>query len=234
MARAFNGANQYFTTGDSSRWANLLTWTISAWVYPTATRDGAGCCIVSPGYPYGNNRMPFMLYYGGDFVAASKFSANIYTGGGWYNCVDPAAVALNTWYHLCGSFGAGVLRIYRNGVQAATTSGAVNGANTADIPLLIGRRWDTGGAPYFPGYISDVSIWNYVLTPGEVAMLAAGFTPWRYKAAGEVQQCYFPMHGQASAEIDMGFVGVGLSPINGPIPKAASEGPQVRIFGHRG
>jgi hypothetical protein len=79
------------------------------------------------------------------------------------------------WYHLAGvcDEAKGVVQLYINGAVAASAvipsaSGIVNSSQT---PMTIGSRSSNpanGFDQQFPGYISDVAIYNYVLSSSQI------------------------------------------------------------------
>ena len=79
-------------------------------------------------------------------------------------------VTLNTWTHIVGTFDGSTIRIYKNGVLAASTShpGTVY---LRDNFLTLGG-WHTGGS--WNGLVDDLRIYNRVLTAAEIQGLYGG------------------------------------------------------------
>ena len=73
---------------------------------------------------------------------------------------------LNTWTHLTGTSDGSTVRLYINGVQAASANGTLGTPNTA--PLTIG---DSGGCGAFGGRIDETSIYNRALSPAEITSI---------------------------------------------------------------
>ncbi len=72
--------------------------------------------------------------------------------------------ALNTsqWYHVAVVYGGGNLKLYLNGVLAATQ--AISGNITADASLLTIGRSASANTKFFKGKIDEVRIFNIALT----------------------------------------------------------------------
>ncbi|MCX6924810.1 MAG: hypothetical protein NT154_16605 [Verrucomicrobia bacterium] len=116
----------------------------------------------------------YEFYLNGNFVGYEW-----HVGPGGYNAFigSPDAPAVGTWYHIAAVFdlstgGNGSLRMYINGVENDTAPGSGAGlgspyvANTV-LPLWIGARSDN--THYWPGSLADVALYNYVLTPAQIA-----------------------------------------------------------------
>ena len=70
------------------------------------------------------------------------------------------------WTHLVGTYNGTTLRLYRNGVQVASSaqSGWVAAPSTAAI--RIGTKWDTGDV--FPGRIDEVALYDTTLNTTQI------------------------------------------------------------------
>jgi hypothetical protein len=103
-------------------------------------------------------------------------------------CDDPTSVA-NTvvdtsnlslqpeaWYNLVVVFHKGTLQMYANGQLISTKTGA---SNTVPIcpgaEIIIGGWWDSGTAQSIDGKMDNVRLYNRVLTPAEIALLATHY-----------------------------------------------------------
>ena len=90
-------------------------------------------------------------------------TANIQTAAYGY------AVDLNRWYYAVGvhDYDAGKLYLYLDGKKVAETN--ISGYTAPTRNLGIGA---TGGYWYgnFPGFIDDVKIYNYALTPAQILL----------------------------------------------------------------
>ena len=94
-------------------------------------------------------------------------------GGTIDSATDPAALPINTWIHVAGTYDGTTIRLYRNGTQV--TSKAYSGIlNTNDQRFYIGRT-DAGGdgSDYWRGMIDDVSVYSRALSSNEIAAIYA-------------------------------------------------------------
>ncbi|MBK9286530.1 MAG: T9SS type A sorting domain-containing protein [Flavobacteriales bacterium] len=133
--------------------------TVEAWIYPTAFRSNVfeGSILNKEGSPGG-----YMLRCGGQGVLEFAFASG------------PAAAAsptgtltLNTWQHVAGTFDGTTVRLYKNGIQVAST------ASTVAIPSSASVQFAIGGSVTFPdrafsGLIDEVRIWNTVIPPLQI------------------------------------------------------------------
>ena len=90
------------------------------------------------------------------------------------------------------------LAFYVNGILEATANSAVIAAvgNPANTPIkFLGLGIVANGQPAYSGFVSMGAVWNRVLTPGEIGMLAADpFVLWRQSEddlAGSTFQTFF-------------------------------------------
>jgi hypothetical protein len=89
------------------------------------------------------------------------------TGTGWANAGTGQIMFTNTWTHVAGTYNAGTVKVYVNGVlQAQGVAPAILNSNSyvniARNPLL-----DT----YFDGVIDDVRIYTYALSQAEIVSI---------------------------------------------------------------
>ena len=94
------------------------------------------------------------------------------TVGGRVDVFGTTAIALDTWYHVVGTFDstANIARIYLNGVEeASTATGAQIPINTTD-PVTIGTGLFSA---FWNGLLDDPRIYNRALSVGEVEEIHA-------------------------------------------------------------
>ena len=91
----------------------------------------------------------------------------------------------DTWHHVAAAFetdqtpDATDIKLYVDGVQEAISSELSVAINTAaDGTLIIGKSPWSSSAFFFEGLIDDVRIYNYALSPAEVAGLAGRTKPF--------------------------------------------------------
>lgn len=103
----------------------------------------------------------------------------VHFNAGGINVQSPVAtttINLNTWYHLAGVKDGTTLRLYINGLQVATATGAFGVPSYAYQPKFGTLYFNqTGYFNYAPfnGSLDDMRIYNRALTPAEVAVLAS-------------------------------------------------------------
>ena len=127
-----------------------------------------------------------------------------YDGGADLNKYsDTGLIAEDTLYHGLVTFDntAKNANIYINGTEltyATNTAGTGNLVDDSGNDLFIGDRGDT--ARNFDGLLAEVGIWNRILGAGEIALLAAAYSPL-FILNG--LRFYVPIHGNNSPENDL-------------------------------
>ena len=110
-----------------------------------------------------------------DIRGADEFHFTVWIGGvGNTLETSTSPISINTLYHAVAIHDGTNLFLYLNGNEIATGSAVGNMDNTADN-IHIGREFSSSFD--FNGQIGDVSIYNRVLLPEEIAGLAAGASP---------------------------------------------------------
>jgi hypothetical protein len=98
------------------------------------------------------------------------------TVGGYAILHAPSAAPKDTWTHVAGVYDGAELRLYVNGVEAASQS--LSGAFSQDMtPVILGGNGnDASGVPteLFPGRIDELMLYARALSAAEIAQLAAG------------------------------------------------------------
>jgi hypothetical protein len=161
----------------------------------------------------------WLLYVNGGSSRATQNGATLVS-----ETIGPV-MAVNTWSHVCGTFGSNSNRIsYTNGVASATDTTTVDAPATASFGI--------GGSPALPtllpwqGSLSNVAIWNVALSADEVQTLAQGVSPLRLRRDSLVR--YWPMNRLTGAERDI--VGAFNMPeVNGPIAAADEPIPTAGV-----
>ena len=127
--------------------------TVEAWVNRTAT--GSLHTIVS-NY---EGSYPFLFRIDGDKITLFINSSPWVSG--------TTTLAINTWYHVAGTYDGTNLKVYVNGVLEGTYAYSGNFSSTAN-ELKIGGGL-SNNTEYFPGSISDVRLWNVARTAAEIS-----------------------------------------------------------------
>lgn len=220
MARDFPGSNgNYVGIGDVSAIDITGTaLTVAAWIYPDAIVAGGGVCTKSSNTVTG---IQWMLYV--DNNGGGRILFLIGDSGG-LDSVSYNTVYSGAWHHFAGvknGTGAGALKLYYDGVAAASASSSKSIQNTA-YSCVIGNR-STNDQP-FDGKIGEVAIWSVALSDAELAALAKGVSP-RLIRPGSLNG-YWPLWGVAYPEPDLsgnvnnasqtGTVGAANHPPAGP------------------
>jgi hypothetical protein len=159
-------AHRYVTVPDSSGLDLTTAGTVMAWIYNTAqinTNTGIvhkGNLSNSTDEAYGltltrngsNRRIKFELRD---------------TGGTSRNVTANTNLALNTWYHVAGTWGPSGLKAYINGAQAASSS-IVRVARATAGNLQIGTRVTNRATTRFIGTIDEVHVYACEKTAAEI------------------------------------------------------------------
>ena len=171
---SLNGTTQSLSipanTAAFSYGANDFTW--ECWVNPTSTGGTGNIPIDFFSNPTGT----FIVGQCQIVISAARAVGFYYatTTSAFTNVItSTAAIALNTWSHIAvvrSGSGTGNLKIYINGVLAATSAGAVTQNLGSTGAGNIGKASDVSGQ-FFNGYISNPRIVN------GVAVYTGNFTP---------------------------------------------------------
>src|SRR2546422_7005644 len=105
-ALEFNGTGALVTVNDSASLALTSGMTLEAWVYPTSTALA----------------WKDVIYKGDDiyYLEGSSPQGGVPAMGGTFCAASPcgtAALAVNTWTHLAGTYDGTVMRLYVNGLE---------------------------------------------------------------------------------------------------------------------
>ncbi|MET7426004.1 LamG-like jellyroll fold domain-containing protein [Dactylosporangium sp. NPDC005555] len=163
---ALNGTNQYAATTQpvvrTDRGFSVAAWVklnTTGGYYTAVEQQGVNQSGFILGYAPGQWRFLFTAADSGSTTYLSATAA-----------INPVA---GVWTHLAGVYDeSGVLRLYVNGVLAATGSRPTPW--NAYGPLQIGRSKLGAGAgiDHFPGSIDDVDVFDHAATAHEIATLA--------------------------------------------------------------
>src|SRR5262249_19788423 len=148
------------TVPDSASLHLTTAMTLEAWVYPTATSTDWSAIALKE---RGTTGLAYALY--ATDGAAKPPAGYVNVGGTDRNAAGASVLALNTWSHVAVTYGSSALKLYVNGVQAATRSQTGNiSASTA--PLRLGG--DSIWGEYFTGLIDEVRVYNTALTQAQI------------------------------------------------------------------
>jgi hypothetical protein len=159
----FNGSSGYVNLGATAALNLTAAWTLEAWVYLTSTPNGCG--VISEVYP-GSGNVLYEIGFGFS-AGGAALTVGYYTGSAWYVAAG-AALSLNAWHHVVGTWDGTTLRLYADGAQVATATPAAKPVAGMD-GLYIGKRHDNAGsAPFFPGRIDEVAIYSAALSAARI------------------------------------------------------------------
>lgn len=175
VGRAFDfTANGGVALGDPANLKITNQITLSAWVKPRPMGDNQfGAIIGKWNNVVAGDSFVMFLYKrpGGGIELADGIGRPQDGDPGWYaNVLSPAATILpDTWTHVTIVYDAanGVNVGYVNGIEVGrrTRTGGITNSTT---PIYIGRRNAGGSTIPFNGAIDEPSIFNRVLTAGEI------------------------------------------------------------------
>jgi hypothetical protein len=155
-AGSFNGATSYITVPDSAS-LDPYALTVAAWIDPVDWNGNRR--ILQKGA--GDNQYRLLAEAG-----VLKFDiAGVGT-------VTAALPAVNVWTHVAGTYDGAALRLYVNGVQAASTAATAPMPATGN-PLIIGSK-SAGGAQgdHFNGVLDEVRVYWRALSATEISAIA--------------------------------------------------------------
>lgn len=155
-ALLFDGENDLVTVADAAALDLTDRMTLEAWVRPSTT--GAWHTVLLKEGPSG---LSYGLYSSDE---SGRPSAYLRIGGD-VGATGPTTVPVNTWSHLALTYDGTALRLYVNGVLAATRS-VTGSASTSSNPLRVGGNVVWG--EYFAGLIDEVRVYDRALTPAEI------------------------------------------------------------------
>jgi hypothetical protein len=155
---ALNGTNARVTVADANSLDLKTALTLEAWVNPAALGSAYRTVLLKE---RGTTNLAYALYASSD---TGKPSLQIQAGSS-IELRAPAALPLNTWSHLAGTYDGSMLRLYVNGTLVATKVASGSVAVTAS-PLRLGANAIWG--EWFNGALDDVRVYNRALTGGEI------------------------------------------------------------------
>ena len=158
----FGGSTNALTVANQPISTTANTFTVEAWIYPTATPTGTIPAVVGDN---GSN------YSNWSFGPTSSNTLQFY----WYTTTGVTAtgnttILLNTWTHIAVSVNSGAISLYVNGIaQTITGTSTLSNRGTAGSTLAIGSFFS--GSYAFTGYISNLRV------VAGTALYTTNFTP---------------------------------------------------------
>ena len=183
---SFDGVDDYVDIPHEDK--QLLTngFSISAWINPKSSGVGNVAMVVDKSSSGTTGTDGFVYYFNSNFSSINRMAVRVNAGSTRFSS-DTSISIDGTWTHIVLTIDANALVThYANGVLSGTpgTTGALSGITTTNN-LRIGI--EAGGTTKpFDGLISDVQIFNKVLTQAEVTKLLTNISVtdgliYRYK-----------------------------------------------------
>lgn len=145
---------------------SLTNFTVEAWARTNKLLNSKVTSIVCNQYDLISN-LNFSL---GTNNSPTNYNMTFgFYNGAWRN-VAGFSMAVNTWYHLVGTYDGFTIILYVNGVLNSQTSYSGTAASGGEI--RIARRWDdvaNVSSNFFSGNISSVKIYNRALSLSEIS-----------------------------------------------------------------
>ena len=172
----FDGTSTGIDMGGSAVLAPDSAITVEAWIKVSAFAASSfqNSIVSKDGWSAGEGG--FVLRCGGNGILSFNIAGKSFAGTSqsWKEALSAtAAVPLNTWTHVAGTFDGTTIKCFVNGLQVGSLpySGTIDG-NT-QYHTEIGRLADTqqGQGRYFNGYIDEVRIWNASLTSSQIRQM---------------------------------------------------------------
>ena len=188
--------------------SNDYNFSVSAWVKPASRHTGS---IIGSDAGSGNAGR-FAI-----FQATGYF--NLRRSAGYISGTDQVSNDNTDWFHVLGTYQFGSRALYVNGVSVATEGSEISLDPTAGTTFYIGR--DHSGK-YFNGVIAEAAAYSVYLSAGDIASLAAGFSPSMVRPESLIG--YWPLGGAVSNDYADPFGQNTLTPTNTP---AAADHPRI-------
>jgi hypothetical protein len=170
----FDGLSSYISVPSTSALDITDMITIEAWINSSAwgSTSAKNSIVCKHGWTFGEEG--YVLRTGGtgelsfNIAGVDQFGVPV----SWQEVVSPvAALQLNTWYHVAGTFDGNYLRIYIDGniIDSVAFTGTI--ALSSDYSLAIGKLADMSQPEgrYFSGHMDEVRIWHRVLSAQELS-----------------------------------------------------------------
>lgn len=159
----FDGSTSYLTVSAQTAMSfGTGDFTIEGWVNPT-TIVGVYAAIIEA-----RTGAVAQTYAVGLRNSGGVYKVELYTGTQYTGSIT---VNPNVWTHFAITRASGTLRIFVNGVLDTTWSNITTSIDANVGTQQIGRLLDSGGAYYFPGYISNLHVVK------GTALYTANYTP---------------------------------------------------------
>lgn len=167
VAGVFGGALDFDGVNDAAASAtsflsNRSAFSLCAWIRPGSTGNRVGLLGQNDAIEFG-------------FISAG--SLQIWTPGGG-SLTTPYPFPMNSWHHVAATGDGSALRVYFDGVQAATAPNVTANYGSSSFPVRFGGGgiFDASGN-FFDGSMDDVRVYGVALSPASIALLGAAPPP---------------------------------------------------------
>jgi len=154
----FGGASSMVVVPENSLLDITGSLSIEAWVKPTAAGTNWQNVVLKGGP---NTALSYIL----NAVGMPSLDPSFFVSPASSGVFGPVSLPINAWTHLAGTYDGATMKIYTNGVLAASVAQTGTIAPSTDGLFI-------GGNPYyghnFIGTIDEVRIYNRALSAGEV------------------------------------------------------------------
>ena len=157
-ALQFDGVDDVVNIPDNNTLDITSAITLEAWVY--ATKNSGIQNVISKSSSSVNNGYIFPRTDNG----WTNVVMYLHIGGGWRTLSAPYP-SLNAWHHLAATYDGVTMRLYIDGVQAATMAQTGTITTNANV-LALGNQ--TGFGEYFGGKADEFRIWNVARTQTQI------------------------------------------------------------------
>jgi RHS repeat-associated protein len=158
-ALSFDGIDDWVTVNGSGSLELTTGMTMEAWVRPS-NLVGWACAVLKES----TDDLAYGLYVNDNLDQPGVWIGSEF---GTASVAGAAQVPLNTWTHLAATYDATTLKLYVNGVLAASEA-SDDPLRTSSDPLRIGGNSLWG--EFFEGFIDDVRVYSRALSAGEIGV----------------------------------------------------------------
>ncbi len=149
--------------------------TLSCWIKPDTQGTSGGSRVISKRNDAGGSDVYALFTLDGVSPGNDGFWFRLISGGSTTSLIHNVLVTAGVWQHWCGTYDGATMRLYRNGVQVASTAKTGN-IDASARAVHLGHR--EGETRYFDGAMTDVRVYNRALSAREVFALYDPGTRW--------------------------------------------------------
>jgi len=159
--------NSYVLVNNNASLKLSSSMTLAAWINPG---DTANYRQIISNFAYGGYAYQMGL------APTGKLRVDVSKDGTSYECLvsSTSPISANSWQHVATTFSNGLLTLYVNGVEIASSTTTFSLLNSkTSVPLNIGRTPDN--IQYFKGLIDEARIYNRALSATDIQGLYRDF-----------------------------------------------------------